>query len=105
MSEISREEVEVALETRRELGAGLEPEIVDGFVDRIETAIDRRIDEKLAGRKLPARKKSNDGKYGVTFVSMGVSIPLLGIAQDSLVAMALVLAALVAINVIVWTRD
>jgi hypothetical protein len=103
MGEIPREEAEVALETRRELGLELEPEIVDGFVERVEQAIDQKLDEKLAKRKVPARRAAgNEGAFIITLVSLGVAIPLLGIAAaHGLAAIIAVCAALVAVNVVV----
>ena len=99
---VRRDELAAAVAARRELPEH-EDELVAGFLDRIERGLDRRIDEKLAQRKLPsARGRSRDGAYAVTFVSLGCSIPLLGIASGSLIAMAMVLAALVLVNAIVW---
>ena len=97
-----RDELEATIEARRELGREHEDHLVAGFLDRIDKELDRRIDARLAG------KGDDDGRRGqafvITMVSLGVSIPLLGIASDSHVAMAMVLAAIVAVNAIVWRR-
>jgi hypothetical protein len=103
VSEIPREEAELALETRRELGPRLEPEVVDGFVERVEATIDRKIDEKLAKRKVPAQRGGGEGAFVITLVSLVISVPLIGIAasQAGLAAIIAVCAALVGINVVV----
>ena len=97
-----RDELEATIEARRELGREHEDQLVAGFLDRIDKELDRRIDARLA------EKRDGDGRGGpafvITMVSLGVSIPLLGIASGSHVAMAMVLAAIVLVNAIVWRR-
>jgi hypothetical protein len=98
-----RDELQAAIEARRELGVELEPELVAGFLDRIDRELDRRIDERLAQRA-PARAKGREPLLPVTFVSLGVSIPLLGIGGGiaGLSGIIVVCAALVLVNWIVW---
>ena len=46
MSEIvRRDELEAAIETRRELGSDMEPAVIDAFVERIERRIGERNEE------------------------------------------------------------
>jgi hypothetical protein len=77
-----REEAESALSTRHELGERMEPEVVDAFVDRVEQAIDTRIESKLAvarkGARLPAEKRARHF-IGRIAVSLGAGIPLTGL--------------------------
>lgn len=47
-SVVPRDELEVAVRARQELSAEHEPEIVDAFLDRVGTAIDARVDERVA---------------------------------------------------------
>jgi hypothetical protein len=103
MSSSHRDELEATLAARRELGPEHDDHLVAGFLDRIDKDLDRRIDARLARRKAPTRS-SHHNAFVITLTSLGVSIPLLGIASGSIVAMALVLAALVAVNAIVWNR-
>jgi hypothetical protein len=42
---VRREDVEAALEARKELGRAYEPEIVDAFVERIERRVEERLKE------------------------------------------------------------
>ncbi|WP_037575649.1 hypothetical protein [Phaeacidiphilus oryzae] len=39
-----------AVETRKELGAGYESEIVDSFLDRVEDRLDARVEERVRRR-------------------------------------------------------
>lgn len=76
---IPRDEAQTALSARYELGERLEPEVVDAFVDRVEQAIEARIEAKLAKlrqeRRLPATQR---GRHfiGRLAASLGVGIPL-----------------------------
>jgi hypothetical protein len=100
-----RDELQAAVEARRELGPAHEPELIEGFLERIERSIDRRVDERLAERRDNAPRK-RDPDYVVTFVSLGVAIPLLGIGGGiaGLAGIIVVCLALVAVNAIVWLR-
>jgi hypothetical protein len=100
-----RDEVQAAVEARRELGPAHEAEIIDGFLERMERSIDRRVDERLAERRTTAPRK-RDPDYVVTFVSLGVSIPLMGIAGGiaGLAGIIVVCLAIVLVNAIVWLR-
>ena len=70
-----REELEAAVAARRELGAEMEPAVIDGFVERIERRLgDRRKAERVGA---PAKR---DHQKEMVLGSMGISIPLLAIA-------------------------
>src|SRR4051812_12709765 len=79
---VPREELEAALEARRELGVERERELVEGFLDRIERGLDRRIDERLAERR-PAAPARREPSLSVTIVSLCAAIPLIAIAGSS----------------------
>src|SRR5439155_17843985 len=53
---VEREDVHAAIEARRELGAELEPHIIDSFVERIE----KRLRET---RALPAKSHRREGSF------------------------------------------
>ena len=74
MSELGHE-LEASLQARQEVGAGLEPQLVEQFVDRIEGEIDRRIDAKLS-----RPRHGSNVHLGLPLGSLAISIPLLGIA-------------------------
>jgi hypothetical protein len=72
---VPRDELEAAIEARRELGAEMEPAIIDGFVERIE----RQLAERGAGSE-QALKARRDHQKELILGSMGISVPLFAIA-------------------------
>jgi hypothetical protein len=96
-----RDELRAAIGARRELGPEYEPEIVDAFLERIE----RRVEERRAGR--PTRVQGEH--YAVTPMVLGslaLSIPLLAIAGGTagLAGVAIVAVAIVIVNLIAMRR-
>lgn len=97
MSEIVRtDELQAAVEARRELGAEMEPALIDSFVERIEKRIAERTEE--SERSL---KRKRDHQKEMVLGAMGISIPLLGIAAvfAGLAGVIVVCAALAVIAV------
>jgi len=72
---VRRDELEAAIEARKEVGAELEPQLVDSFVERIERRLVERAD---AGER--ALKRKRDHQKELVLGAMGISIPLLAIA-------------------------
>ena len=72
---IPKEEVRAALQARAELGAEMEPAVVDAFVERIE----RRLDERT-GKGERALERKREHQKEMVLASMAISIPLLAIA-------------------------
>jgi hypothetical protein len=68
-------ELEATLRARQEVGSGLEPQLVERFVDKLESEIDRRVDMRLAQRRY-----RGDGSHRLAIASLALAIPLLGIA-------------------------
>ena len=75
VSELGKE-LEATIRARQEVGAELEPQLVERFVDRLEAEIDRRVDQRLAQRR-PAH---SGPVTPMVLGSLGISIPLMGIA-------------------------
>ena len=75
MDSETKAELEATVEARRELGPAHDQELIDGFLDRLGTQLDRRIDERIAARTPPKRAPSplNPG-------NLGVCIPLIVLA-------------------------
>jgi hypothetical protein len=69
--QVPRDELEAAIEARKELGAELEPAVIDGFVERIERRIAER--ETQSERALKARR---DHQRDMVLGAMGISVPL-----------------------------
>ena len=99
---LERVDLEAALHVRRELGAEFEPVLVDGFVERIERAVEARVDARLAEAK--ATRKHEDDKdskqlsLGITSLALG--IPLSAVAAGTADTPGLVTAwiGIVAVN-------
>jgi hypothetical protein len=92
-----REELQVALEARKELGPEMEPAVIDAFLERIE----RRLTESGGDREQALKRRRNHQKEMV-LGSMGISIPLMAIAAifAGLAGVIAVCVALVAIAVV-----
>jgi hypothetical protein len=90
----ARRELEATLRARAELGPAHDDQLVEGFLDRIERELDRRIDERLAARTPPKR-----GPSPVNPGNLGVCIPIVVLAgvfgHTAGVVVALALLALV----------
>ena len=67
----TRQELDAALQARRELGEDMEPAIADAFVERIERTLAKRdrVDERELYRRREHQKEMILG-------SMGISVPL-----------------------------
>jgi hypothetical protein len=72
---VPKEELQAAIEARKELGADLEPEVIDSFVERIERRLVERSD--LSDRALKQRR---DHQKEMILGAMGISIPMLALA-------------------------
>jgi VIT1/CCC1 family predicted Fe2+/Mn2+ transporter len=94
---IPRDELEAAIEARKELGAEMEPAVIDAFVERIE----RRLVER-AGESERALQRRREHQKEMVLGAMGVSIPLLAIAAifTGLAGVIVVCGALAVIAVV-----
>ena len=95
-----KDELEAAIEARKELGEEMEPAIIDGFVERIE----RRLAERGTDSERALKAKREHQKE-LILGAMGISVPLLLFAGifTGLYGVIAVCAAL-AIIAIVTTR-
>lgn len=97
---IPREEVQAALAARQELGERMEPEIIDAFLDRIERAIDTRVEARLRGRQESRPQGTDVGGVWLALGSFGLGIPLTAIAANmaGLLGLIVVWAGIAAVN-------
>jgi small-conductance mechanosensitive channel len=72
---VPKDELEAAIEARKELGADMEPALIDAFVERIERRIAERGTE--SERALKAKR---DHQKEMVLGAMGISIPLFVVA-------------------------
>jgi len=95
---VERDELQAAIEARKELGQEMEPHVIDSFLDRIEQRLERR-----EGRH-PGRR-ADPGAFILGLVSLGTAIPLLGIAAShGIAAIIAVCVALVLVNLVFRLR-
>jgi hypothetical protein len=72
---VRKEELEAAIEARKELGAEMEPAVIDAFVERIE----RRLVERDADSERALRRRREHQKE-LLLGAMGISVPLFLVA-------------------------
>jgi hypothetical protein len=94
---VRKDELQAAIEARGELGAEMEPAVVDAFVERIERRLADRSDQSER-----ALKRKRDHQKEMVLGSMAISIPLLAIAAvfAGLAGVVVVCVALVLIAII-----
>ena len=96
---VERRDVETALEARRELGPDYERQVVDSFVDRIE----RRVEERLGGRK-PAERRPIPillplGSLGIGIGATGASLGPTGGSAGGIVVAIIAWIAIALVNI------
>ena len=93
-----REDLQATIEARREVGAALEPQLIEGFLERIE----KQIAERGGGTDEDARGV----RFVTALVSLGCGIPITAIALSNGGLPALVIAwlGIVLVNVLVARR-
>ena len=80
--ELEHSEIEAVLEARRELGLSYDTELVEGFAERIERAVDRRVSDELSARFFSDQTRESAGKrqLALGIVSLASGIPTTAIA-------------------------
>jgi hypothetical protein len=96
-AELPRDELAAAVEARRELGQELEPQVIEGFLEKVERAIDARVEERVRER-LPAKPDRNR-QQELALGSLAISIPLIALA-GIFAGVAAVCVAIVLVNLI-----
>jgi Flp pilus assembly protein TadB len=94
---VRRDELQAAVHARSELGADMEPALVDSFVERIERRLAERTEE--SERSL---KRKREHQKEMVLGAMGISVPLLAIAAifTGLAGVIVVCTALAVIAVV-----
>jgi hypothetical protein len=96
--DVVNEELRSAIEARRELGAEMEPAVVEAFVARVEQRLTERAEQ--SERALQRRR---DHQKEMVLGSMGISVPLFVVAAiftglPGVVAVCVALVAIAAVS-------
>ncbi len=99
---VVKEELEAAIEARAEMGAEMEPAVIDAFVARIERRLAERADHDER-----ALKRRRDHQKEMVLGSMGIAVPLFAIAAvfTGLAGIIAVLVTVVLITVVSVRQD
>lgn len=107
---LPREELGAAVAAREELGTRMEPEVIEAFLARIESAVitrvDARVDERLRGAG-HARRSGSSPTVPVAICSLIFGIPLSAIAGEDagLAGLLVCWLGIAAVNFAVNIRD
>lgn len=106
--DLSRTDLEAALEVRKELGESIEPGLVDSLASKVEATVRRRYDAEFALRsnQKAVMGVSNAQRVTVAIVSLVMAIPLTAISASitGLIGMMLVWTGIIAINIALAIR-
>jgi hypothetical protein len=107
VAELPRDELEAAVEARRELGRERESEVVDSFLARIEKEIDARVDEKLERSRYAPQRRGGGADWAAAILgiaSLGIGIGATGAAtsQGQGWIAAIAWAAIVLVNLLYY---
>ncbi|KNB54367.1 hypothetical protein [Streptomyces caatingaensis] len=113
-------ELDATLQTRKELGAEYEAELVDAFLEKVERkvddAVDRRMRRLAAEQQMSAARGGSPGRggefgtfgerFGFAIVSLVLAIPLsaIGAGYAGLLGLVVSWAGIVGVNVAHVTR-
>lgn len=99
-------DLRAAMDARRELGPEYEGELIDGFLENLDQAIDARVDARLAERNAaapPARRGMDGGQLALGIVTTSLGIPLTAITTGygdvGVLAFIIVWVGIVLVNI------
>ncbi|HHT11704.1 MAG TPA: hypothetical protein GX013_00840 [Propionibacterium sp.] len=106
--EVQREDLEAALGVRQEMGAEIEPALVDSLARKVEATVERRFRAEMAASKQDAEaaKAGQGGRITVAIVSLVMAIPLTAISASfaGIFGMVLIWTGIVLVNVALALR-
>jgi hypothetical protein len=103
-----RDELQVAINARRELPVEMEDVLVTNFLQQIERAIDLRVDARVA--EVMKHQKQDAGKRtGTVAASIALSIPLVAItawlpSPGGAISVGVICAMVVLVNILALFR-
>ena len=100
-----RTDLEATVAARREVGAELEPQVIDWFLERLEKRLEERVDER---RPQPRDVDAGDRQraFVLAMVSLGTGIPITAISVESggLPGLLIAWAGIVFVNFVAGRR-
>ena len=96
-----RRDLQSAVEARRELGPEYEPQLIESFLERLDRDIDQRLDARVSGHRPHPGPGRTNTSIPIALGSLGLGIPLSGIAGGTggLGGLLAAWAGIVAVNV------
>jgi len=96
-----RRDLQAAVEARRELGPEYEPQLIESFLERLDRDIDQRLDARVSGHRPHPGPGRTNTSIPIALGSLGLGIPLSGIAGGTggLGGLLAAWAGIVAVNV------
>jgi len=76
-------DLEAAVAARADLGREYEPALVESFVDRVEEAIERRVNAEASRRSASAEPPDPRFPFVLGIVSLGTGVPITAIAAGT----------------------
>ncbi|MEV5509558.1 hypothetical protein [Streptomyces orinoci] len=107
-----KKELDATLQTRKELGPEYETELIESFVEKLDTTVERRVRRQLAERQMAEargehpQRNSEFGTFGERFgfatVTLVLAIPLsaIGVVQAHLPGLLVTWAGIVGVNLV-----
>ncbi|MGK5639694.1 hypothetical protein ACSNOK_15485 [Streptomyces sp. URMC 126] len=111
-----KKDLDASLQARRELGADYEAELVDSFLEKVESkldgAVERRLRRQAAERQMTAARGGGSGpggefgtfgeRFGFASVTLVLAIPLsaIGVANAGLAGLLVTWAGIVGVNAV-----
>jgi hypothetical protein len=94
---VRKDELQAAIEARKELGPEMEPAVIDAFVERIERRLAAR-----AGESEQSLRQKREHQKEMVLGAMGISVPLFIVAAifTGLAGVIAVMAALIVIAIV-----
>ena len=100
--DLSRDDLQAVLGVRKEMGAEIEPALVDSLAAKVEATVQRRYQAELAAlqQRNQAAQTGQGARIAIGIVSLVMSIPLTAIAASyaGFFGMLLVWTGIVLVN-------
>jgi hypothetical protein len=71
---LNREDVQSALEARRELGSDYDPQVIDAFLEKVDARIDERLKERRPAEPRPIPLILPLGSLGIGIGATGAAL-------------------------------